>query len=170
MDAQQPNLPAVGDIDSNKMGTGARYNGGKWRADLLPTQVSSWFMCRDEPAKAMQELGRFQMTGDVEHLRSLMLALYSEDAIFVRMLSDAAAVLAYGAHKYKAWNWAKGMPWSVCVGCIVRHLHQMDLGKETDHESGCSHRGHVACNVLFLMHYNLYYPQGNDLPCATIEV
>jgi hypothetical protein len=41
-------------------------------------------------------------------------------------------------------------------------------GEETDQESGRSHWGHVACNVIMLVHFEQFYPEGDDRPPATV--
>jgi len=80
-------------------------------------------------------------------------------------LHAAAFVFDYGAQKYKQWNWMKGMPWSVPLGCISRHAQAIIVEREElDRESGLEHWGHIVCNVIMLAHYSAYYKEGNDLP------
>ena len=63
-------------------------------------------------------------------------------------LEDEARVWDYGRQtKYKAWNWAKGMPWSVPYACLQRHLAKWQRGQDLDEESGLPHLAHVACNL-----------------------
>jgi hypothetical protein len=81
------------------------------------------------------------------------------------LLEEVVRVWMYGAKKYAAWNWAKGMPWSVPYACIIRHLYAWWWkGERNDPESGCSHLAHVICNLMMLMHYELHYPEGDDRP------
>lgn len=110
----------IGDVNSDARGSGARFNTGKTRFDLIP--MSS--------------------------------------------LRTAAEVLEYGTEKYAAWNWAKGMPWSVPYACMMRHLDAWYRGEEIDPESGKSHLGHAMCNLLMLTHYEDFYPEGDDRPPA----
>jgi hypothetical protein len=77
-------------------------------------------------------------------------------------LEPAARVFEYGAKKYAAWNWAKGMPWSVVVGCMMRHLAAMQRGEDLDPESGLPHVGHLLCNALMLATFRETFPEGND--------
>lgn len=107
----------IGDITSDKRGTGARYNDGKVPMELIP------------------------LIG----------------------LESAAAVFGYGAKKYASWNWAKGMPWSSVVGCMMRHLAAIQRGEDLDPESGLPHIGHLMCNALMLATFRETYPEGNDL-------
>lgn len=79
-------------------------------------------------------------------------------------LEDEAKVWAYGAKKYKAWNWAKGMPWSVPFACAMRHLSAWQRGEDIDKESGQPHLAHVMCNLRMLTLYTHTYPEGDDRP------
>lgn len=109
---------AVGDVTSNEPGSGARYNDGKVRYDLIPTHL----------------------------------------------LESTANVLEYGANKYAPWNWAKGMQYSVVLGCIKRHLAAIERGEDLDPETGERHAGHMMCNLLFLEHYMNAFPEMDDRP------
>lgn len=108
----------IGDINSTERGTGARFNDGKTRFDLIP----------------------------------------------LTSLKDCADVFEHGMKKYSAWNWAKGMPWSVPYGCMLRHLEAWYRGEDFDSESKLPHLGHVMCNLIMLSHYAHYYKEGDDRP------
>ena len=82
----------------------------------------------------------------------------------LHLLEPANRVWAYGANKYAAWNWAKGMPWSVPYECLLRHLAAWYRGEDTDPESGESHLGHIMCNILMLEHFKTAFPEGDDRP------
>ena len=77
-------------------------------------------------------------------------------------LDGACRVLMYGESKYAAWNWAKGSPWSVPYGSLMRHLNAFMAGEDIDSESGQHHLDHVMCNVMFLIYYRDNYPEGDD--------
>lgn len=110
---------AVGDLNSDAKGTGARKSGGKVNFLLIP-----W-----------------------------------------HLLAGTSRVLMYGTIKYKEWNWAKGMLWSECAACIIRHfIKWWFLGEDNDEETGEHHLDHIMCNVLFLRHYTLTYPEGDNRP------
>lgn len=70
---------------------------------------------------------------------------------FLRELAD---ITSFGAVKYSAENWKKGMPESKMVDSLMRHLQAHRLGEYADSESGCSHLGHVAWNALALMWFH----------------
>lgn len=155
----------IGDITSDKRGTGARYNTGKMRVDLIPIWIISAYEDRqfegeltpelDEALAILRQLGQWQA-------RSCSAA-----DVLERMddpWAGGAAVFDYGAQKYKDWNWAKGMPWSVPAACAVRHLLAILRGEQNDPESGLPHIGHVASNLVMLSHYEVYYLEGDDRP------
>ena len=79
-------------------------------------------------------------------------------------MDEAVKVFEFGAKKYKAWNWAKGMLWSVPTGCILRHAQCMLEGEELDKESGFHHLGHIICNLIMLERYVYTYTDGDDRP------
>lgn len=79
-------------------------------------------------------------------------------------LEDEAKVWAYGKQKYAAWNWAKGMAWSVPLACLLRHMAAWQRGEENDPESGLPHLAHAMCNLRMLTLYSKTYPEGDDRP------
>lgn len=64
------------------------------------------------------------------------------------------------------WNWAKGMAWSIPIGCAARHLMAIIRGETTDSESGKPHEWHVYCNVVMLLTYDSTFAEGDDRPAA----
>lgn len=79
-------------------------------------------------------------------------------------MEDEARVWMYGKNKYAAWNWAKGMPWSVPLACLLRHMAAWQRGEECDPESGLPHLAHAMCNLRMLTLYTKTYPEGDDRP------
>ena len=153
---------AVGDINSNAKGSGARANGDKVPMDLIP--VSVW---RNKWRTAMTQ------SVDGEALMDIMYALerwqQGEDEPLSSVLSfncleGACRVFAYGAGKYAAWNWAKGMAWSVPLGCALRHMQAVLDGEFIDDESGLPHIDHVFSNLIMLDYFEKHYPEGDDRP------
>jgi hypothetical protein len=180
----------VGDVNGVVLGSGARYNSGKIRADLLPisvidqafeymqTKVKGYtvpvFLSTTSRAEYIRRsLGRWQKTGRPYYLVSaLVVSVYRECEVeepwTLSSFRPCANVLAYGAKKYAAWNWARGSNWSVPFACALRHLDAILLGEMDDQESKCSHLAHVTCNILFLLQYQ-YYPELNDMPFAVLK-
>lgn len=62
-------------------------------------------------------------------------------------------ILAYGAEKYSARNWEKGMSWGRVFGAAMRHLWAWWRGERNDAETGKSHLWHALCCVAFLVAY-----------------
>lgn len=161
---------SVGDITSSAAGSGARYNTGKPDLSLIPAWIVADVALRKRASDeaglpdqrawlALTSLGRWQR-GEGSLL----------DAI--GMLHDplraAAKVFTYGAKKYAAWNWIKGMKWSVPLACAQRHALACMEGEWLDDESGEPHEGHLACNIIMLMQFEESYKQGDDITYANI--
>jgi hypothetical protein len=66
------------------------------------------------------------------------------------------AVLQFGAQKYAAHNWRKGMEWSRMFSALMRHLLAWQRGEDIDPESGLPHLGHAGCCLAFLQAYTLH--------------
>lgn len=84
-------------------------------------------------------------------------------------LADEARVWMYGQQKYNAWNWTKGMPWSVPYACALRHLAAWQAGEENDQESGLPHLAHAMCNLRMLTLYATNYKEGDDRPVEQLK-
>jgi len=149
----------VGDVTSNKVGSGARANGGKLPLDLVPVAV--WRTVWKLKLYSHTNIDRIMIAlelwqgGTTESLDQLMVG---------QDLSGAVAVLEYGAGKYAAWNWAKGMAWSVPLGCCLRHIQAILDGEAVDMESQQLHIDHVYCNIIMLQYFAANYPAGDDRP------
>ena len=61
-------------------------------------------------------------------------------------------VLTYGAEKYAAHNWMRGMDFSRLIGAIKRHLESVEFSEDFDEETQEQHLAHIGCCVAFL-HY-----------------
>lgn len=75
------------------------------------------------------------------------------DLISVPFLEQIASVLAFGAKKYEAHNWRKGLKYSRVFSALMRHLWAFWRGETNDKETGLPHLAHAACCLMFLMHY-----------------
>jgi hypothetical protein len=182
-------IVTVGDLDSQARGSGARKNLGKpqwWQLPvfaLQEVQESYHFVyrygngCPNTIRDVIRNMGHWQQSGgDVsgggrdELTRAMAILLYllaceqgmSREPVPLRALASTVRVLEFGAVKYKAGNWAKGMPWSVCFSCTMSHLFAAAGGEVNDAESGISHLAHAMCNMLFLRAYEDLYPEGDD--------
>lgn len=68
-------------------------------------------------------------------------------------LVQIAQVLTFGAKKYEAQNWRKGLAWSRVLGAALRHLMAFNDGEDKDPETGLSHLAHLGCCTMFLLEY-----------------
>ena len=80
------------------------------------------------------------------------------DLISPIALEEVAKVLAFGAKKYQAWNWAKGINYTRVIAAILRHTYLYLRGETLDSETGISHMAAVMCNAMFLLHFEKLKP------------
>jgi hypothetical protein len=80
----------------------------------------------------------------------------------LKYLVGVVRVLMFGAKKYDAWNWRKGMPWSQPYNALMRHLIAWSEGEETDPETGESHLDHAMCCLIFLRFNTMEKPDLDD--------
>ncbi len=155
----------IGDVNSDKPGSGARYNTGKMPIELIPV----WLIAKYERAQFEGALSwRLEEALEVlDVLGDWQRRMCSARDVLAAMddpWADCAAVFDYGRKKYSEWNWARGMKWSVPLACGVRHALAILRGEENDSESGLPHRGHLACNLVMLAQFEATYGEGDDRP------
>lgn len=68
-------------------------------------------------------------------------------------LEGCSRVLEFGANKYAADNWRKGMEWRRVIGALIRHALEFSDGKDIDEESGLPVIDHVMCCAMFLSEF-----------------
>lgn len=68
-------------------------------------------------------------------------------------IQGVVAILTFGAIKYDARNWEKGIMYGRVFGAIMRHLTAWWGGEDKDLESGRSHLDHAMCELMFLSAY-----------------
>jgi len=163
---------AVGDITSDKRGTGTRKNSGKLAVGLIP--VRCWASIFEQAAMNCTSSGCME-TEDAALIRCVKaLGAFQEERATGRTLlepiphpwfDDAVLAFKYGEDKYTTWDWLKGMPWSVPLASGIRHAKAVLLdGEEIDGESGLPHIGHFVCNMVMLATFYNTYKEGNDFP------
>lgn len=84
------------------------------------------------------------------------------DLIDRAAMEELGYVLGFGANKYAAHNWRKGINYSRLVGAALRHIHAFNDGEDKDPESGYSHIGHAMCCLMFLMGTIKHNPDMDD--------
>lgn len=68
-------------------------------------------------------------------------------------IQETGVVLTFGAEKYVAYNWARGLLYSRVYAALLRHLLAWWNGEELDSETGRPHLAHAMCCLMFLLHY-----------------
>ena len=72
------------------------------------------------------------------------------DLLDSEFLEGVASVLTFGAKKYAAHNWRKGIAYSRLIAAAYRHLGAINRGEDVDPESGLPHAYHLGCCIQFL--------------------
>ena len=68
-----------------------------------------------------------------------------------RAMEELSKVLTFGAQKYAAHNWRKGLHKSRLLGAALRHLFAYLGGQDKDPETGLSHAAHAMCCCMFIL-------------------
>jgi len=77
-------------------------------------------------------------------------------------LEGLAKVLTFGAQKYAAHNWRKGIANTRLIAAMLRHLFAIMRGEDLDPESGLPHIDHVGCCWMFLSNNMKVRPDTDD--------
>lgn len=93
------------------------------------------------------------------------------DLIPPELIVAVGDVLTFGAHKYAARNWEKGMSWGRVFGALMRHMWSWwnPLEPDTDPETGKSHLWHAACCLAFLIAYEARKVGTDDRPTNGVD-
>lgn len=75
------------------------------------------------------------------------------DLVPKSVIFSIAEILTFGAIKYAAHNWKKGILYSRVFSSLMRHMWAWWDGEDMDPESGKSHLWHAGCNIAFLIEY-----------------
>lgn len=77
-------------------------------------------------------------------------------------LFGVGRVLTFGAKKYAAHNWRKGLELSRLLGAALRHILLFLGGEDLDPETGLSHLYHASCCVMFASELHETRPDLDD--------
>lgn len=80
-----------------------------------------------------------------------------------KALVKVAEVMTYGADKYEAYNWAKGLNHSRLMDATLRHLYSHMNGDDLDEETNLPHLAHAAASILMLLETFLNRPDLDDI-------
>lgn len=75
---------------------------------------------------------------------------------FQEITEAYARVAEFGAKKYAAWNWSKGIARVQLCCSLLRHTFAFIRGEDRDPESGLMHTDHILWNAAALSH-NVYW-------------
>ena len=78
--------------------------------------------------------------------------------VHFKSLEPMVKVLEFGAKKYSADNWKKGLDKKEILESMMRHLTALMDGEACDPESGISHIGHIQCNAMFYSYFDKTQP------------
>jgi hypothetical protein len=84
------------------------------------------------------------------------------DLLSAPWIEGVGHVLTFGAKKYEAHNWRKGIQTSRLLGAALRHLFAYLRGEDLDPETGLSHLLHASCCVMFAFELSLTKPELDD--------
>lgn len=84
------------------------------------------------------------------------------DLIDAECLEELGKVLTFGARKYEAHNWRKGIRISRLLAATLRHLMSFAKREDIDAESGLTHLSHAFCNIMFMMWTVKHNPRFDD--------
>lgn len=73
------------------------------------------------------------------------------DLLDTYAIDQLAQVLTFGAKKYAAHNWRKGITTSRLIAAAFRHLFTYLGEQDKDQETGLSHVAHAMCCCMFLL-------------------
>lgn len=85
------------------------------------------------------------------------------DLLPFREIEEVAEVLTYGAAKYGANNWKRGIDWDRLFAATLRHMSALKTEGRDDPESGKKHLAHAVCNLLFMMYFDNEKPPSKTL-------
>lgn len=77
-------------------------------------------------------------------------------------LTEVGKVMTFGAKKYDAHNWRKGISSSRLLGAMLRHVLAYLGGQDKDPETGLSHIAHAMCCGMFLLELAVTRPDLDD--------
>lgn len=119
----------------DKLKEGKKYDGSKLRMELIP------YDSLIEVAKVITVEHKFSGL----HLRF--------DRISFATLIEVAKIFTFGADKYEANNWRKGLKWSRIFGALMRHSSAWCLGEDNDPEHDITHLAACLWACLIIINF-----------------
>lgn len=66
-----------------------------------------------------------------------------------QFIEGVGRILTFGAKKYSAHNWRKGLKTCRTIGAALRHIFAWLRGEDNDPETGENHLLHAGCEIMF---------------------
>lgn len=77
-------------------------------------------------------------------------------------MEQVSAVMTFGAAKYAAFNWTRGIRYRRLIAAALRHVFAFMRGEDNDPESGLSHIAHAVCCLMMLLGMMARHPEMDD--------
>lgn len=77
-------------------------------------------------------------------------------------ITELTKVLDFGAKKYAAHNWRKGISTTRLVSAALRHTFSFLRGETYDPETGLHHMAHTMCCCMFIIELHFTKPELDD--------
>lgn len=84
------------------------------------------------------------------------------DLIDSEAIDELAKVLTFGAKKYEAHNWRRGINITRLCAALLRHIFSFLRGESNDPETGLSHVAHAMCCCMFILWTMKHKPDMDD--------
>ena len=84
------------------------------------------------------------------------------ELLSAQWINGVGKVLTFGAKKYSAHNWRKGLQRSRLLGAALRHIFAYLGGDDNDQETGFLHLYHASCCLMFASELHFTKPETDD--------
>ncbi len=84
------------------------------------------------------------------------------DLLSPSWINGVGLVLTFGAQKYAAHNWRRGLLYSRLTSACLRHLFAFIGGENLDPETQMPHLWHASCCLMFLSELSETHPEFDD--------
>lgn len=131
-------------IDAIVSGTGVvKSEAVAPRAWFTVDEINNWAEGKLAQGTTPEDMATQGVKFDADKPRMDLLDAYA--------IEELAKVLAFGAKKYDAHNWRKGITKGRLIAAALRHLFAYLRGENVDPETGLSHVAHAMCCCMFLL-------------------
>lgn len=138
-------------ISSFWLGAGLETQKGPYCASCFPKLTGEPLSKRFEPLiMSTFHIDEASSKQGVKHDAGKLPSIVSP----LRALQEVAKVLEFGSRKYE-WEGWRGVKPRRYLAAALRHLFDRAMGQKIDPESGLPTLAHAACDVLFLLSFDV---------------